>query len=148
MRTTANDLLKSKTNQVWTILPNATVFEALKLMADKEIGALMVVDKPGKVAGIMTERDYARKIVLKGKTSPKTLVKEIMTPVNKMYKVKPDTTVEDCMVLMTAKHIRHLPVFEGSKFKGLISIGDVVKSTISQKDVLINSLSDYIAGKY
>ncbi len=143
-----SDILKSKPKQMWTIQPNATVFDALKLMAEKEIGALMVVDKKGKVVGIMTERDYARKIVLKGKTSPKTTVKEIMTPVNKMVKVKPSSSVEDCMVLMTGKHIRHLPVFEGSKFMGLISIGDAVKSAISEKDVLINQLSNYIAGRY
>lgn len=144
----ASDILKGKSKQIWTILPNATVFDALKLMAEKEIGALMVVDKKGKVAGIMTERDYARKIVLKGKTSPKTLVKEIMTPISKMFTVKPDTMVEDCMVLMTGKHIRHVPVFDGSKFMGLISIGDAVKSAISEKDVLINQLSNYISGKY
>jgi len=143
-----SDILKSKSKQMWTILPDSTVFEALKLMAEKEIGALMVVDKKGKVAGIMTERDYARKIVLKGKTSPKTLVKEIMTPVSKMFSVKPDTSVEDCMVLMTGKHIRHVPVFDGVKFVGLVSIGDAVKSTISEKDVLINQLSNYIAGQY
>jgi CBS domain-containing protein len=145
---TMSDILKSKTKQLWSISPNASVFEALKLMAEKEVGALIVLDKKDKVAGIITERDYARKIVLKGKTSPKTLVKEIMTPAQKMYKVKPDTPLEDCMVLMTGKHIRHVPVFDGSKFMGLISIGDVVKSTISQKDVLINSLSNYIAGTY
>jgi len=143
-----SDILRIKSKQMWTILPESTVFEALKLMAEKEIGALMVVDKKGKVAGIITERDYARKIVLKGKTSPKTLVKEIMTPFNKMYTVKPDTSVEECMVLMTGKHIRHVPVFEGSKFMGLISIGDAVKSAISEKDVLIDQLSNYIAGKY
>jgi len=145
---TMSDILKSKSKQLWSISPNASVFEALKLMAEKEVGALIVLDKKDKVAGIITERDYARKIVLKGKTSPKTLVKEIMTPAQKMYKVKPDTPLEDCMVLMTGKHIRHVPVFDGSKFMGLISIGDVVKSTISQKDVLINSLSNYIAGTY
>jgi CBS domain-containing protein len=143
-----SDMLKGKSKQMWTILPDSTVFEALKLMAEKEIGALMVFDKKGKVAGIMTERDYARKIVLKGKTSPKTLVKEIMTPASKMFSVKPDTSVEDCMVLMTGKHIRHVPVFDGVKFLGLVSIGDVVKSTISEKDVLINQLSNYIGGQY
>ena len=143
-----SDILKSKPKQMWTIIPDATVYEALKLMAEKEIGAVMVVDKKSKVAGIMTERDYARKIVLKGKTSPKTLVKEIMTPFNKMFKVKPDTSVENCMVLMTGKHIRHLPVFDGTRFVGLISIGDAVKSTISEKDVLINQLSNYISGQY
>ena len=143
-----SDILKSKSKQIWTVPPDSTVYDALKLMAEKEIGAIMVVDKKGKVAGIMSERDYARKIVLKGKTSPKTLVKEIMTPMNKMFTVKTDTSVEDCMVLMTGKHIRHVPVFDGSKFVGLISIGDVVKSTISQKDLLIDNLSNYIGGKY
>ena len=143
-----SDLLKSKVKQLWTILPEASVLDALKLMAEKEIGALMVVDKKDKVVGIITERDYARKIILKGKTSIKTSVKEIMTPAAKMYTVKPDTSVEDCMVLMTGKHIRHVPVFDGGKFVGLISIGDVVKSTISQKDMLIEHLSDYIGGKY
>ena len=144
----ASDLLKGKAKQLWTILPDASVLDALKLMAEKEIGALMVVDKKDKVVGIITERDYARKIILKGKTSMKTSVKEIMTPAAKMYKVKPDTSVEDCMVLMTGKHIRHVPVFDGVKFVGVISIGDVVKATISQKDFLINNLSDYIGGKY
>ena len=144
----ASDILKSKAKQQWAILPEASVFDALKLMAEKEIGAVMVMDKKNKFVGILTERDYARKIILKGKTSLKTSVKEIMTPVAKIYKVKPDTSVEDCMVLMTGKHIRHVPVFDGDKFVGVISIGDVVKSTISQKDLLINNLSDYIGGKY
>jgi CBS domain-containing protein len=144
----ASDLLKSKAKQIWTILPEASVLDALKLMAEKEIGALMVVDKKNKVVGIMTERDYARKIALKGKKSLDTSVKEIMTPFDKMYTVKPDTSVDDCMVLMTGKHIRHVPIYDAGKFVGLISIGDVVKSTISQKDTLINQLSDYIGGKY
>lgn len=143
-----SDILKSRTKQIWTIRPDASVFEALKLMAEKEIGALMVVDKKDKVLGIITERDYARKIILKGKTSMKTPIKDIMTPAAKMYRVKPDTLIDDCMVLMTGKHIRHLPVFDKSKFVGLISIGDVVKATISAKDSLIDHLSDYIGGKY
>ena len=143
-----SDILKSKAKQLWTILPEASVLDALKLMAEKEIGALMVIDKKDKVVGIMTERDYARKIALKGKTSLETRVKDIMTPYDKMYTVKLDTPVEDCMVLMTGKHIRHVPVFDGTKFVGLISIGDVVKSTISHKDMLIDQLSNYIGGKY
>jgi CBS domain-containing protein len=143
-----SDILKSKAKQLWTILPEASVLDALKLMAEKEIGALMVVDKKGKVVGIMTERDYARKIALKGKQSVDTSIKEIMTPFDKMYTVKSDTPIDDCMVLMTGKHIRHVPIFDAGKFVGLISIGDVVKSTISQKDTLINQLSDYIGGKY
>jgi CBS domain-containing protein len=144
----ASDLLKSKAKQQWSILPDASVFDALKLMAEKEIGAVMVIDKKDKVVGILTERDYARKIILKGKTSLKTRVKEIMTLAAKMYMVKPETSVEDCMVLMTGKHIRHVPVFDGGKFVGVISIGDVVKSTISEKDLLIDNLSNYIGGKY
>ena len=143
-----SDLLKGKAKQLWTILPEASVLDALKLMAEKEIGALMVIDKKDKVVGIITERDYARKIALKGKTSLETSVKDIMTPYDKMYTVKLDTPVEDCMVLMTGKHIRHVPVFDGTKFVGLISIGDVVKSTISHKDMLIDQLSNYIGGKY
>jgi CBS domain-containing protein len=144
----ARDLLKSKTKEIWSISPESTVFDALKLMGEKEIGALMVMDKENKVVGIITERDYARKVILKGKTSRETHVSEIMTPLEKMYTVKPDTLVEDCMVLITGKRIRHLPVFDGDQYVGLISIGDVVKSTISQKDMLIEHLSNYIGGKY
>ena len=144
----ARDLLKSKTKEVWSISPKSTVFEALKIMGEKEIGALMVMDKKDKVVGIITERDYARKVILKGKSSRETLVSEIMTPAEKMYSVKPDTPVEDCMVLITGKRIRHVPVFDGDQYVGLISIGDVVKSTISQKDMLIEHLSNYIGGKY
>jgi CBS domain-containing protein len=142
------DLLKSKTKEVWSISPKSTVFEALKVMGEKEIGALMVMDKKDKVVGIITERDYARKVILKGKNSRETLVSEIMTPSGKMYTVTPDTLVEDCMVLITGKRIRHVPVFDGGQYIGLISIGDVVKSTISQKDMLIEHLSNYIGGKY
>jgi CBS domain-containing protein len=142
------DLLKSKTKEVWSISPKSTVFEALKIMGEKEIGALMVMDKKDKVVGIITERDYARKVILKGKNSRETLVSEIMTPSGKMYTVTPDTLVEDCMVLITGKRIRHVPVFDGDQYVGLISIGDVVKSTISQKDMLIEHLSNYIGGKY
>jgi CBS domain-containing protein len=144
----ARDILKSKTKEVWSISPKSTVFEALKIMGEKEIGALMVMDKKDKVVGIITERDYARKVILKGKNSRETLVSEIMTPSGKMYTVTPDTLVEDCMVLITGKRIRHVPVFDGGQYIGLISIGDVVKSTISQKDMLIEHLSNYIGGKY
>jgi CBS domain-containing protein len=144
----ARDILKSKTKEVWSISPKSTVFEALKIMGEKEIGSLMVMDKKDKVVGIITERDYARKVILKGKNSRETLVSEIMTPSGKMYTVTPDTLVEDCMVLITGKRIRHVPVFDGGQYVGLISIGDVVKSTISQKDMLIEHLSNYIGGKY
>jgi len=142
------DLLKSKEKEVFSINPKAMVYDALKVMGEKEIGALMVKDDAGKILGIITERDYARKVVLKGKRSQETCVEEIMTPAENMYTVKPDTSVEDCMVLITGKHIRHVPVYENNQYIGLISIGDVVKSIISEQEMLIEHLSDYIAGKY
>jgi CBS domain-containing protein len=145
---TVKDLLSEKCSTVWSISPKAKVFDALKLMSEKQIGALMVMDEKGEVAGIITERDYARKIILLGKTSKETAVEEIMTPADKMYYIKPANTVEECMVLMTARHVRHLPVCDEGKFAGLLSIGDVVKSIISEKETLINQLSDYIGGKY
>jgi len=140
--------LKTKTKEVWSILPYATVFDALKLMGEKKIGALMVIDDKGKVAGIISERDYARKVILKGKASKDTRVEEIMTPASEMFAVKPENSVEECMILMTGKHVRHLPVFEKDKFIGVVSIGDVVKSIISEQEALIEHLSGYIAGKY
>lgn len=145
---TVKDLLKEKKREVSSITPQATVFEALKIMGEKEIGSVMVIDEKGKVCGILSERDYARKVILQGKTSRETKVEEIMTPFEKMYTVKPDTGVEDCMVLITGKRIRHLPVFDKDKFVGLISIGDVVKSMLIERDNLIEHLSDYISGKY
>jgi CBS domain-containing protein len=145
---TVKDLLKEMKREVCSILPKATVFEALKIMGEKEIGSLMVLDEKNKVCGILSERDYARKVILQGKTSRETLVEEIMTPFEKMYMIKPETTVEDCMVLITAKRIRHLPVFDSGKFVGLISIGDVIKSMLLERDSMIEHLSDYISGKY
>ena len=148
IQTTVKDLLKSKKPDIWSVGPKATVFDALVIMSEKEIGALVVIDEKNEVAGIISERDYARKVSLKGKASRDALVEEIMTPVADIYRVKPETTVEDCMVLITAKKIRHLPVFEGNKLVGVVSIGDVVKSIISEQETLIEHLSDYIAGKY
>jgi CBS domain-containing protein len=146
---TVKDILKNKNQkEVWSVQPKATVFEALSLMGEKEIGALMVIDEKGKVAGIISERDYARKVILKGKASRETAVKEIMTPADQMYTVKPETSVDDCMVLITGKHIRHIPVFDNEKFVGVISIGDIVKSIIAEQEALIEQLSNYIAGKY
>lgn len=142
---TVKDILKNKEPDVWSISPNATVLEALHLMGEKEVGALIVRDGE-EVIGIVSERDYARKIILQGKASRDTLVKEIMTA--HIFTVKPETTVEECMVLITGKRIRHLPVFDGGKFVGLISIGDVIKSIISEQEKLIEELSNYIAGKY
>jgi CBS domain-containing protein len=144
MKTVA-DILEAKEKAIWSIHPGATVFDALKLMSEKEIGALMVLDEAEAVRGILSERDYARKIPLQGKASRETAVAEIMTPVERMHTVAPRSTLEDCMVLMTAKHVRHLPVFEGPCFVGLVSIGDVVKAIISEKQHLIDQLNDYIA---
>ena len=140
-----SDILNTKDGKIQSISPKATVYEALEKMSEKEIGALVVMENK-KVVGIISERDYARKIILQGKTSKQTLVKEVMS--SNLFSVTPDTSVEDAMVLMTGKHVRHLPVFEKTKFVGIISIGDVLKLIISNKDFLINQLSDYIAGKY
>ena len=145
---TVRDILRAKKKDIWSVSPKSTVLDALKLMGQKEIGALMVIDDKGKVVGIISERDYARKVILKGKTSRETPVSEIMTPTNKMFSVKPETSVEECMVLITGKRIRHLPVFDNDKFVGVISIGDVVKSIIAEQELLIEHLSNYIAGKY
>ncbi|MFA5056123.1 MAG: CBS domain-containing protein [Dehalococcoidia bacterium] len=142
---TVRDVLNGKSGKVETISPKVTIYEALEKMAQKDIGALVVMENK-KVVGIVSERDYARKIILKGKNSKKTLVKEIMT--SKLVSTNPNASVEEAMVLMTGKHVRHLPVFEKSKFVGIISIGDVMKSIVSNKDFLIDQLSDYISGKY
>jgi CBS domain-containing protein len=148
MRTVMDILKKKKQKETWSVLPKSTVFDALKMLKDKEIGALMVIDEKGKVAGIFSERDYARKVILKGKYSHDTLIEEIMTPANKMFSVSPDTPLYDCMAIITEKHVRHLPVFDKKKYLGLISIGDIMKSIVTEKDDIINHLSDYIAGKY
>lgn len=139
------DILNTKDGKIQSISPKATVFEALEKMSEKDIGALVVMENK-KVVGIISERDYARKIILLGKTSKETMVKDVMS--SNLFSVTPDTTVEDAMVLMTGKHVRHLPVFEKNKFVGFISIGDVLKLIISNKDFLIAQLSDYISGKY
>ena len=136
------DLLKIKNKNIWTIEPGATVYDAISEMADKQIGAL-VVSEDKKVIGIITERDYARKVILQDKSSKDTLVREIMT--ERVIYVKPDQKIEDCMALMTKKHIRHLPVLDGDRLVGMISIGDVVKTLISEKEFLIDQLTRYIS---
>jgi CBS domain-containing protein len=148
MKNVHNVLEEKHSRDVYSISPDATVYDALRLMQEKDVGALVVMSDQEKVAGIISERDYARGVTLQGKTSKKTPVQDIMTPIAKMFTVTPDKTVDDCMVLMTAKHVRHLPVFEGDTFIGLISIGDVVKSIIAEKELLIEQLSNYITGKY
>jgi len=144
MKTAAN-LLKSKAHQsVHTISPEASVFDAIKLMADKNIGALLVMEAE-KVAGIVTERDYARKVVLMSRSSTHTAVREIMTSAV-MY-VRPDQTSEECMVLMTENRLRHLPVIDGGRLLGIISIGDLVKDIIADQKFTIQQLEDYITGQ-
>jgi CBS domain-containing protein len=128
-------------NEIWNIGPEAPVYEALKMMADKNVGALMVM-RDGKVVGVISERDYARKIILLGKSSKETLVREIMT--SPVIYTTPDETIERCMALMTAKHIRHLLVMDGEKPAGIISMGDLIKTIIGSQKELIRQLENYI----
>jgi CBS domain-containing protein len=143
---TVKDMLDQKGHKAWTIAPDAKVLEALDLMAKKGIGALVVVDKDEEVVGILSERDYARKITLMGRMSQDTPVKDIMT--KEVYGVHYETTAEECMALMTDKHFRHLPVCKDGKLAGIISIGDVVKAIMTEQKVTIENLENYIMGKY
>jgi len=145
MKTTypISSLLHHKASAVWSIAPTATVFDAIKLMSDKNIGSLLVMSE-GRLSGIFTERDYARKIALQGKTSRQTLVHEIMH--REINTVTPDDSVEDCMKLMTEKRIRHLPVLENGNVVGVISIGDLVNWIISTQSAAIEQMEQYIAG--
>lgn len=136
-------LLKKKGTDVWSTSPDVSVYDALLLLAEKNIGALLVL-QDGELVGIISERDYARKVVLRGKTSMKTPVQEIM--VEDVITVGPQMAIEDAMALMTEKRIRHLPVIEGTKIVGLISIGDLVKSIIADQEFTINQLENYIRG--
>ena len=145
MKITVEEILQQKGHDVWTISPKATVMEALKLMAEKHIGALVVVEDD-QVVGIISERDYARKVTLLGKSSVNTPIKDIMT--DKVYYVSPKASIQDCLALVTKQSIRHLPVLENGKLVGLISIGDVVRSIIGEQETTITQLSDYITGKY
>jgi CBS domain-containing protein len=134
-------LLGAKGSQVHFIQPDAKVIEALQLMARKDIGALLVMDG-GRVVGIMSERDYARKVILQGKSSQDIAVRDIMT--SGVVTVDPSKTIEDCMSLMTQRRIRHLPVCEGDKLVGLVSIGDLVKEVIAEQEQTIRQLESYI----
>ena len=138
---TLKQLLDAKGREVHTIAPDARVFDALRAMADKSVGALIVVDG-GKIAGVISERDYARKVILHGKSSHELQVRDIMT--SNVITVHPGQTVEECMALMTEKRIRHLPVTEGGRLIGVLSIGDLVKEVIAEQQQTIRQLESYI----
>lgn len=142
---TVKDILDQKGHKAWTIAPDAKVREALELMAKKGVGALFVTEKD-EVIGVISERDYARKVILMGRQSQDTPVRDIMT--KEVYGVHHVTTAEECMALMTDKHIRHLPVCKEGKLAGVVSIGDVVKAIITDQKVKIENLENYIMGKY
>ena len=143
--TTIAQLLNVKGNQVWSVEPKVTIFEALEIMSEKEIGALLVMED-GKLTGIFSERDYARKVILKGKSSKETQVGELMT--KKVFYMDPQKTINDCMAMMTAKRIRHVPVIEDNQVVGIVTIGDVVNQIISEQEVTINHLENYITGSH
>ncbi len=138
-------ILSNKGRAIWTVAPESTVFDALTMLADKDVGALPVVSE-GKLVGIFSERDYARKVVLMGRSSREMIVAEIMTA--HVITVTPDHTIEDCMRLVTEHRIRHLPVLESGRLAGIISIGDLVNSIISAQAATIEHLSNYISGSY
>lgn len=135
------DILRVKGPDVWSIGPNALVYDAMRLMADKEIGALLVMDET-KLVGIISERDYARKVILQGRSSHSTQVREIMT--SRVVYTEPERNIDECMALMTDKRIRHLPVLEGGEVSGVISIGDLVKAIITEQKFIIEQLERYI----
>ena len=140
---TVRHILQQKGRDFWTIDPEATVFDALAKMAEKDVGSLIVMDRE-KLIGIITERHYSRSVILKGKTSPTTLVREIME--QNVVHVRPDQSMELCMALMTEKRVSHLPVLEGDKVMGIVSIGDLLKSIISKQKFVIDELEHYIHG--
>jgi CBS domain-containing protein len=141
---TVLDVLKRKGKEIFSTAPDTFVFDALKVMSDENVGTLLVLRK-GKLVGIFSERDYARKVILKGKSSRETVVQEIMT--EEVYTVRPDQNIRECMELMTNRQIRHLPVMEGEKLVGIISIGDVVKYIIEDQKDTIDKLETYITGR-
>ncbi len=138
-----SDILNSKGHEIWAVKPDDTVFDSLQLMAEKGVGALLVMDED-KLVGIVTERDYARKVILEGKSSKGSSVAEIMT--KQVLCVAPERTVEECMALMTDKRARHLPVLDHKRVIGIVSIGDLVQAVLHEQQILIDQLQHYISG--
>ncbi len=142
---TIEKILCQKSGQIWSVAPDATVYDAIALMAEKNVGALLVMEDE-KLVGIVSERDYSRKVMLRGKTSRNSIVREIMT--TDLTTAHPSETVEGCLRFMTEKHIRHLPVVHEGNLRGVISIGDLVKEVISTQNATLDQLRDYISGGY
>lgn len=140
---TVRSLLDTKSSELFTIGPEASVYQALELMARKDIGAVLVVEGE-RLVGLFSERDYARNVILKGRSSRDTQVRELMSRV--VLYVRPEQSVHDCMALMTNKRVRHLPVMEAGRLVGIVTIGDVVKAVIDHQEVLISELENYITG--
>lgn len=140
---TVRQLLMTKGNDVWSVNRDTNVFDALNLMADKDIGAVIVLSD-GEICGVLSERDYARKVVLEGKASVSTPVSDIMT--SPVLIVDPNQTIDECMAIMTDKHLRHLPVVEHDRLVGIVSIGDVVKAVIADQEFMLDQLETYITG--
>lgn len=140
---TIRKVLQKKNNDLWSIGPTETAYQALDIMASRDISALLVVDR-GELVGIFTERDYARKVILKGKSSKETTVEDLMT--SKVYTVTPESTVEECMALMKAVKCRHMPVFENKKLVAMVTMRDIMNEILSEKDIAIRDLEHYIHG--
>jgi CBS domain-containing protein len=142
---TIHAILNRKGNQIWSIDPEATVFDAIQMMADKNVGALLVT-RGGRLLGIISERDYTRKVALRGKSSRETRVREIIS--GDVVSATPANSIEECMRMMTEHRVRHLPVLDGENLLGVVSIGDLVNWTISAQSMAIDQLENYIAGQY
>jgi len=136
-------LLEDKGNEVWSVSPDASVYDAIRIMADKNVGALVVMEAD-EVVGLISERDYARKLILEGRSSRETPVRDVMTA--RVVSARPSQSVEECMALMTDKRIRHLPVVDGERLLGVVSIGDLVKAIIAEQQFVIEQLENYISG--
>jgi CBS domain-containing protein len=141
--TTIQRVLDEKGHDVWSVRPGDSVFDAIQIMAKKDVGALVVIEN-GRPVGIFTERDYARDVILKGKSSPRTPVREIMA--SPIICAGPEQTIEECMAVMTEKRVRHLPVMHGERLVGIVSMGDLVKSIIADQKFTIEQLVHYISG--